>query len=185
MEQGNLIALPLTGWKKEYVEDTSLRDLVLGYYDREHVAILRYLSFLNVDRETAQEIVQETFLKLHEHLLADGDRANLRAWLYRVAHNLTRNVQKAAHAARTDSLELAAGHDEPADSASPEQEFLEQERLERLRRAVCELSPAQSQCLVLRAEGLKYREIADVLELSISTVGENVQRALERLRQIL
>jgi DNA-directed RNA polymerase specialized sigma24 family protein len=39
--------------------------------------------------------------------------------------------------------------------------------------------------LALRAEGFKYREIADVLELSTSTVGENVQRGLEKLKELL
>jgi hypothetical protein len=97
MEQGNLLALPGATWGTKYLEDTSLRRLVLEHYDREHVAIRRYLLFLSVDTETAQEIVQESFLKLHEHLLANDDRTNLRAWLYRVAHNLARNAQMASH----------------------------------------------------------------------------------------
>jgi len=45
------------------------------------------------------------------------------------------------------------------------------------------LSAAQKDCLILRAQGLKYREIADVLKLSVSTVAENVQRGLDRLKE--
>jgi len=185
MEQGNLLALPRTTWETKYLEDTSLRRLVLDYYDHEHVAIRRYLLFLSVNAETAQEIVQESFLKLHEHLLANGDRTNLRAWLYRVAHNLARNAQMAFHSIRTDSLDLGAARDACAPTPSPEQELLEQERMVRLRRGMRELSTAQKECLVLRAEGLKYREIAQVLNLSVSTVGENVQRGLEKLKEII
>jgi RNA polymerase sigma-70 factor (ECF subfamily) len=48
-----------------------------------------------------------------------------------------------------------------------------------------ELSPAQRSCLVLRAQGLKYREVAEALNLSVSTVAENVQRGLERLKELL
>lgn len=185
MEQGNLLALPRTTWEAQYLEDTSLRRLVLEYYDREHVAIRRYLLFLSVNPETAQEIVQESFLKLHEHLLANGDRTNLRAWLYRVAHNLGRNAQMASHSVRTDSLEVDAARERSATAPSPEEELLEQERMTRLRRAMDDLSTAQKECLVLRAEGLKYREIAEVLNVSVSTVGENVQRGLERLKEII
>ena len=51
--------------------------------------------------------------------------------------------------------------------------------------AMQELSAAQRECLVLRAQGLKYREIAEALNLSVSTVGENVQRGLDRLKGLL
>lgn len=185
MEQGNLLAFPRTTWETKYLEDTSLRRLVLEHYDREHVAIRRFLLFLGVNPETAQEIVQESFLKLHQHLLANGDRTNLRAWLYRVAHNLGRNAQMASHSIRTDSLDAGAARDACATAPSPEEELLEQERTTRLRSAMDDLSTAQKECLVLRAGGLKYREIAGVLNLSVSAVGENIQRGLERLKEMI
>jgi RNA polymerase sigma-70 factor, ECF subfamily len=62
---------------------------------------------------------------------------------------------------------------------------LGKERDRQLRQAMTKLSDAQRACLVLRAQGLKYREIAEALELSISTVGENIQRGLERLKDLL
>jgi RNA polymerase sigma-70 factor (ECF subfamily) len=184
MERGNLLALPGATWGTKYLEDASLRRLVLEHYDREHVAIRRYLLFLSVDAETAQEIVQESFLKLHAHLLANGDRTNLRAWLYRVAHNLARNAQMAFHSIRTDSLDIEEARGARATAPSPEQEVLEQERMTRLRRGMDDLSRAQKECLVLRAEGLKYCEIAEILNVSVSTVGENIQRGLEKLKGI-
>ncbi len=184
MERGNLLALHATAWEARFLEDTSLRRLVLEQYDREHVAIRRYLSFLGVNQESAQDVIQECFLKLHEHLLADGDQSNLRAWLYRVAHNLARNAQASFHVSRTDSVD-AGGAEPCANAESPEQRFLAQERFARVRRAMEELTNAQRECLVLRAEGLKYREIAEVLSISVSTVGENVQRGIERLKEII
>ncbi len=184
MDRVNLLAFRTTAWEASFLEDTSLRRLVLEHYDQEHVSLRRYLSFLSVDSETAQEIVQETFLKLHEHLLSGRDRSNLRAWLYRVAHNLARNAQTALNASRTDSLD-PGGYDLPARAASVEQDLLAEERISRLRRAMKKLSKAQRECLVLRAEGLKYREIADILDISVSTVGENVQRGLETLKEMI
>ncbi|MGH9609896.1 MAG: sigma factor-like helix-turn-helix DNA-binding protein [Bryobacteraceae bacterium] len=47
------------------------------------------------------------------------------------------------------------------------------------------MSAAQRECLVLRAQGFKYREIAEVLNVSASTVGENIQRGLARLKERL
>jgi RNA polymerase sigma-70 factor (ECF subfamily) len=186
MEPTDILALPRATWEAEYLEDTSLRRLLLEHYDREHIAIRRYLSALGIDTETAREIVQETFLKLHEHLLKGGERHNLRAWLYRVAHNLARNAQVAFSASRTYALpDLSLKTDFRAAAPSAEEELLAAERITLLRRAVQQLSAAQRECLVLRAQGFKYREIGDVLNLSVSTVGENIQRGLERLKELL
>ncbi|MGA8027488.1 MAG: RNA polymerase sigma factor [Bryobacteraceae bacterium] len=186
MEPTNTLALPTAEFEAEYLEDTSLQRLILDHYDREHVSLRRYLSFLGVDRETSREIVQESFLKLHEHLLAAGDRGNLRAWLYRVAHNLARNTQTSFQGSKTHSLpDVTVAGDPPAQAVSAEEELLAEERLRRLRESINQLSTAQKQCLALRAQGFKYREIAEVVNLSVSTVGENIQRAVERLKELI
>lgn len=176
---------PATTRKAEYLEDTSLRRLVLQHYDREHLSIRRYLCFLGLDVETSREIVQESFLKLHEHLLAGGDRTNLRAWLYRVAHNLARNSQSAFRSSRVDPLPDVATNELRARGSNAEEELLLAERQSRLEKAIHELSAAQKECLVLRTQGLKYREIAEILKLSVSTVAENIQRGLEKLKELV
>jgi RNA polymerase sigma-70 factor (ECF subfamily) len=186
MERTDALAFPATAWEPEYLEDTVVRNLVLEHYDQESVAIQRYLIFSGIDRETAQEAVQESFLRLHQHLLRGGDRTNLRAWLYRVAHNVARNTQTAHSWSRTDSLPDATATGElTANGVSAEEVLLAEERLRRLRLAMQHLSSAQREALMLRTQGLKYREIAEVLSLSVSTVGENIQRGLERLKELL
>ncbi|HEY7303516.1 MAG TPA: RNA polymerase sigma factor [Bryobacteraceae bacterium] len=178
--------LSAAAWGAEYLEDISHRRLVLEYYDREHIPLRRYVLFLGLDAESCGEIVQETFLRLHEHLLAGGDQTNLRAWLFRVAHNLARNSQTAFPASRTDPLaDVTSRGDLPARADSAEDELLAKERMQRLGHAMEQLSAAQRGCLILRSQGLKYREIADVLKIGISTVGENIQRGLDRLRELL
>ncbi len=186
MDHTDVLAFPATAWQPEYLDDTAIRNMILEHYDRENVPMQRYLIFLGVDPDTAQEAVQESFLRLHEHLLGRGDQTNLRAWLYRVAHNLARNAQTAHRSSRTDSLPDAPGAgDLPADGISPEEALLAEEQTRRLRQALAVLSPAQKEALMLRTQGLKYREIADVLNLSVSTVGETIQRGLEKLKQLL
>ena len=186
MEQAELLPLPTAAWETKYLENTKVRRLVLELYDREHLALRRYLSVLGVELETGQEILQESFLKLHQHLLNGGDQSNLRAWLYRVAHNLARNWQSSFRAAKTDYLsDVTVTGDFPASAASAEEKLLTAERTTRFRAALEQLSPAQRECLTLRSQGMKYREIADVLNLSVSTVGENVTRGLEKLKEVL
>jgi RNA polymerase sigma-70 factor, ECF subfamily len=186
MEPGEVVALSAAAWGAEYLEDISHRRLVLEYYDREHVSLRRYLLFLGLDEESCREIVQESFLRLHAHLLGGGDQTNLRAWLYRVAHNLARNSQTAFQATRTDPLtDVTLTGELPARSDSAEDELLAKERMQRLSHAMGQLTAAQRECLMLRSQGLKYREIADVLRIGISTVGENIQRGLDRLRELL
>jgi len=184
MAQSESIAFASAGWKAEFLGDSGLRRTVLEHYDQEAVQILRYLVFLGVEKESAQDIVQESFLKLHSHLLSGGERTNLRAWLYRVAHNLARSSQNSFRAKRIDPLpEAATGGDFEAPSPSPEDELLARERQRRLQQGLAQLSRPQRECIVLRTQGLKYREIADILALSVSTVGENIQRGLERLKE--
>jgi len=186
MEQADALSLPAATWETEFLEDTSLRRIVLDLYDRDHLGLRRYVAFLGADGETAQEIVQESFLRVHQHLLSGGDRSNLRAWLYRVAHNLLRTQQTSARTNRMDYLpDMSASGDIHDRALSVEDEMLAAEKKTRFKAALDQLSPAQRDCLALRTRGLKYREIGEVLNLSVSTVGENVQRGLEKLKELL
>ena len=186
MEQVDALSLPAATWETEFLEDTSLRRIVLDLYDRDHLGLRRYVAFLGADQETAKEIVQESFLRMHQHLLSGGDRSNLRAWLYRVAHNLVRNAQTSARTNRIEYLPDLPASGEMRDSAiSAEDELLATERNKRFRAALDQLSPVQRDCLALRTRGLKYREIGEVLSLSVSTVGEHVQRGLEKLKELI
>ncbi len=173
-------------WESGARDQTVDSRLVLELYDQEQASLRRYLYFLGLDTDTAEETLQESFLKLHEHLLGGGERANLRAWLYRVCHNLARNLQVSLEARRTDRLaSMSADMDPVAPGTSAEEELVKREQKERLWRAIEMLSPAQRDSLVLRSQGLKYREIADMLGLSTSTVAENVARGLEELKEML
>lgn len=186
MDGAGILALRRSTATAEDVDETSPRHLVLEYYDREQTGLRRYLLFLGVDAETSREVVQDSFLKLHEHLLAGGDRKNLRAWLYRVAHNLARNEQTAYRQRKAEALpEPDAGFEFSAEGASVEEELLSRERARRLRSAIEALTVAQKDSILLRAQGFKYREIAEILNISVSTVGENVQRGLGKLKELL
>ena len=143
--------------------------------------LLRYLVGLGLSADEAQDIVQDAFLRLHQHLASDGSQENIRSWLFRVAHNAARNRQNRYE--RRFAGPLEDGLNSASNEATPERVVLEKEKFRRLREAIRLLTGAERECLLLRAGGLRYREIGEVLGLSISTVGDTVDRAIRKLAE--
>ena len=143
--------------------------------------MLRYLRCLGLSAEDAQDVVQDAFLRLHQHLESGGSKDNIRGWLFRVAHNQARNRQKAYE--RRFGAPLQDGADAASSDSTPEQRVLKKEKFQRLGTAVQSLAETERECLMLRAEGLRYREIGEALGLATSTVGETVERAIKKLAE--
>jgi RNA polymerase sigma-70 factor (ECF subfamily) len=143
--------------------------------------LLRYLVCLGLSADEAQDVVQDAFLSLHEHLASSGSQENIRSWLFRVAHNAARNRQNRYD--RRFAVPLEDGLDSVLDEATPEDIVLEKEKFRRLRKAIPLLTESERECLLLRAGGLRYREIGEVLGLSTSTVGDTVDRAIRKLAE--
>ena len=163
-------------------------DEVVGFYDELHEPLYRYFLYRGLPADDAAEGVQETFLRLFEHLRVRGNRINLRGWIFQVARNLIRDEFKSARRQRTEQFDVTAGrgrvdHADPQDN--PEEQILRLERLRRLPLSLENLTTQQRECFLLRASGLRYREIAEVLRVSVSNVGELVQRAIDQLREDL
>jgi RNA polymerase sigma-70 factor (ECF subfamily) len=150
-------------------------------YRELHKPLLRYLVGLGLSREEAQDVAQDAFLRLHKHLAGNGSQENIRGWLFRVAHNRARNYQQ-SYAQRLGEP-LNADVDPISNAATPEQLVLEKERSRRLERAIQGLTQPERECLMLRAEGLRYREIGEVLGVPTSTVGDTVDRAIKKLTE--
>jgi len=138
--------------------------------------VSRYLLALGLAPPEAEEVVQETFLRLCQHLDANGSQGNLRGWVFRVAHNLARDEYRRKQRRPAEPLDV-----ESASGDTPEQLLLALERTRRLEAAMSRLPVHQQECLHLRAEGLRYREIAEVLNAAVSTVADWVQQALKTL----
>jgi RNA polymerase sigma-70 factor, ECF subfamily len=167
-------ALPLQPLATSNGEATAL-------YSELRKPLLRYLVCLGLSADEAQDVVQEAFLSLHRHLNAGGSKENIRGWLFRVAHNRARNQQNRYERRFGAPLEDEA--DPISDKASPEQAVLEREKFRRLSRAISDLAEAERDCLLLRAEGLRYREIGEVLGMPTSTVAEIIERTIRKLAE--
>ena len=143
--------------------------------------LLRYLICLGLSHDEAQDVVQDAFLSLHRHVTSGGSQENIRSWLFRVAHNQARNRQNSYD--RRFGASLEAGIDRVADEATPERVVLEKERFRQLERAIRQLTESERECLLLRAGGLRYREIGEVLGIATSTVADTVDRAIKKLAE--
>lgn len=155
---------------------------VLTLFDMYRNRLLAYIMAFGVSGHDSEEIVQEVFLALFRHLQLGKSRRNLRAWMFRVAHNLALKQRNASQRSRdrieSDQTLLQAQRDP---SPNPEEQALSAQQ-RRCLLAVIAALPEQDQCCVrLRAEGLRYREIAQVLDISLGAVSISLTRSLARL----
>jgi RNA polymerase sigma-70 factor (ECF subfamily) len=166
------LTLPFSRFATDACEATTL-------YRELRKPLLRYLIGLGLSTDEAQDIVQDAFLTLHQHIASGGSQENIRSWLFRVAHNRARNSQRTYD--RRFAAPLDPDIDSISDGATPEQAVLEKEKFRRLEEAIRSLAEPERECLLLRAGGLRYREIGEVLGIATSTVADTVDRAIKKL----
>jgi RNA polymerase sigma-70 factor, ECF subfamily len=159
--------------------------VVLDLFDRFHNRLLRYVLSLGLSTHDSEEIVQEVFLSLFRHLQLGRSRKNLRGWVFRVAHNLALK-QRSACQRLQDSVESNASLlERPLDPGlNPEEQVIWGQRQERLLAVLRALPEKDQHCLRLRAEGLRYREIAEILGISLGAVSISLARSLTRLGRV-
>jgi len=147
-----------------------------------HATLVRYLTRRLGDRDWAEEIAQETFVRA----LRQGTLTNERAWLFAVATNLVRDDARRSERQRRHLVLLRqeqeaeatedAGYDTD-DGPSPERA----RETALARKAIDALAERDRMALLLREEGLDYGEIAEALSLAVSSVGTTLSRARRRL----
>jgi RNA polymerase sigma-70 factor (ECF subfamily) len=157
-----------------------LEQEIVSLFDQLQDRLARYLLTLGISAADGEEVIQETFLALFRHLQQGKPRHHIRAWIFQVAHNLALKERNRSRRTR-ESLLPCIGEDLFVDQAlNPEDRFSRSERSARLF-CVWEALPEPDQrCLSLRAEGLTYREIAQVLDISVGSVSMSLARSLAR-----
>jgi RNA polymerase sigma-70 factor, ECF subfamily len=142
-----------------------------------HQPLVRYLVRRLGDRDWAEEIAQETFVRA----LRQQEIVSERAWLFAVATNLVRDEAR-KDARRRRHLELLREQARAEEAVEPEPTSIERaQEAAMARRALECLSERDREALLMREEGLDYHEIAAALELSVGSVGTTLARARRRL----
>ncbi|MCI0422466.1 MAG: RNA polymerase sigma factor [Acidobacteria bacterium] len=164
-------------------EIVTLDQKVSQLFEHLREPVYRYLTAVFGNPAEAEEVTQEAFLRLYSALQGGQRIENVRAWVFRVAHNLAINQwksQKRQNPAEFVSWEeLTQVRQDPG--PNPEERVLQQEKSRQLQDALAQLSLQQRQCLLLRAEGLRYREIGEILGISTSTVVEFLRRGITNI----
>jgi len=144
--------------------------------------LFRYLSTLGLTAHDAEEIIQEVFLALFRHLKAGKPRDNLRGWVFRCGHNLALKLRTRLQGRTSSGSQDFESHADP--DPNPEQLAVARQEQARLAAVYRSLPERERACLALRAEGFRYREIADIQGMSLGAVAGALSRALGKLAQV-
>jgi RNA polymerase sigma-70 factor (ECF subfamily) len=154
-----------------------LENEVVALYQAHAESLLRYARSLVRRPEDAFDALQETFLRYFTERSYGRQVDNPRAWLFRVLHNFA-----------LDSLDRAAVKREvagqpveelPGRNDSPEVMVLKAQAAQQI---ASSLTSRELECVLLRAEGLSYQEMADALKLSSGTIGALLNRVHKKLQ---
>ena len=183
MSDRDILAAGLPGFVSgSHATQLRERDPIVALYDELRPSLFGYLICQGLMPQEADDIIQDSFVQLYRVLRSSGKIDNPRSWLFRVAHNLSVNLQKRERRlVSSPDGEPYAALEGGRVEADPEQIYAHKERLQLLTTAISRLPQRQRECLHLRAEGLRYREIAEVIGLTTSAVAESLKRAVVRL----
>ena len=154
--------------------------------------IYNYLLRMTQSQPEAEDLTQETFIRVHRSLPSFRGEASLSTWIYRIATNVShdhfrRSATRQAKAAISLEETGSEGEWVPDETASsPEQVAAQSEMSDCVQSLIGRLPPSYRTVLVLHdLQGLKNREIADVLDCSLDTVKIRLHRARKKLRASL
>ncbi|MDX1671712.1 MAG: RNA polymerase sigma factor [Balneolaceae bacterium] len=160
---------------------TAFNKLVERWQHRIHRFAYRYFA----SHDEAMEITQKTFIKAYKKIGTLDDVEKFSSWLYRIANNLCLDETK--RAGRRRSAPLEAVGQEPARSvaSNPEAEIANKQLTSILHQALNQLPVEQRIVVIMKEyEGLKFREIADILDEPENTVKSRMYYGLKSLRAL-
>ncbi|MCC6758481.1 MAG: sigma-70 family RNA polymerase sigma factor [Candidatus Omnitrophica bacterium] len=167
----------------------SFEALLRKYFSRIFNFAYRYLG----SRESAEDIAQETFIRVHRSLASYSPQSKFQTWLYVIARNLClnelRNNKNRAYSLdgmlETEDGEMPAQFADH-NAADPANELVNKETLAKLIEVIESLPENQRTAVLLqRFDGLSYDEIAKVLGCSLQAVKSLLNRAKESLKDKL
>lgn len=165
--------------------------LVQLWYKR----IYNYCYKFFLDHDLAMEAAQKTFISMCRNLDALQDILRFKSWLYKIAVNSCREEARKMKNAKAVSFDVVAngdGEDSPGwekalrRSENPERQYQQQELSDLLQQCLLELSAEQREVVIMKEyEGLKFREIAEALNISENTVKSRMYYGLDAMKKIL
>lgn len=166
-------------------EGNTLEQQVTQLFETLRMPVYQYLVSVFGNQAEAEDTTQDAFLQLYKALRQGQTIREARFWIFRVAHNLAINRGKHnKFIAQLDADSWSEIEERLLDRGlNPEQNILQREKYERVHEGLKLLSMQERQSLYLRAEGFKYKEIADIMKIATPTVGEFLRRGIRKLTE--
>lgn len=162
------------------VEKGDARSFELLFHRHYH-RVFGLLYRIIGERQEAEDLAQEVFLKLYQQRWSGRQEHNVGAWLYRVATHAGYNaIRSRKRRLQRDTRLLADETDRPP---NPAEVVATQELVDQARAALRELRPEQVQLLLLREMGLSYRELSAACGIRPTSVGKQLSRAADAFRK--
>jgi|SRR5687767_61251 len=150
-----------------------------------HRAVFRTARAVVRDSALAEDVTQEVFLRLYRNLHATPGEELLRAWLLRVTLNVARNTVRGQTRSMSRDNEYHKSYVENGVSIeAPEEDYERRLAIEEARRALDKIKEPMRSCLLLKQQGLSYREIANSLSLKETNVGSLVARGRKEFARV-
>ena len=160
---------------------------------RHRGPLFTFLVRMTGDREKAEDLAQETFLRIVKGASSWEQRARFQTWLYTIARNLCVDQSRRDKFRRTDSLDETGPDDGPplvesvpSQAAAPDRDAENARLRPVLQRALLSLPAEQREVFILREQaGVPFKEIADMVGVNENTIKSRMRYALEGLRRAL
>jgi RNA polymerase sigma-70 factor (ECF subfamily) len=174
-------------WQQGIDPEESFRK-IFHHYSR---IIYKFFAKRGFNETECEDLVQETFLRVHRNLDSFRGDAQFGTWLFQVSANVYKNELRSRLAQKRDAQEVSLEDGDPYGSGiflepegdSPLNGLLTEERSEMLREAMAELPTQMRRCVEMRVnQDLKYREIAALMGVSIDTVKAHLFQARQLLK---
>ncbi len=147
-------------------------------YSRYSTKIFTYCNRILFDKELAEDVFQETFLRFYETAEKNREMSNVSAFLFKIARNLCINEKQRKHHSFITFEELIY--------PTKDQNFERKEKEELMQMALDALPKKFREVLVLKEYlGFSYKEISEILETTLPSVRIRIYRAKQRIREIL
>lgn len=146
-----------------------------------------YARYLVRSKEEAEEIVSDVFFEVWQHKEQLPEIKKVKVWLLTITHNKAVSyLRKKAATVPASSWDELAAHTIPDELQTPDEQIISREEMSLINKAINDLPPRCKQVFVLaKIEKLPYKEIADLLNISVKTINIHVAKALETIKSRL
>lgn len=147
-------------------------------FDRYHVKMYNYFFRMNYNRDISQDLTQNTFHRMLKYRTSFNNHLSFKSWLYRIARNVF------VDSLSENKIQFEKIEHQLSEIGITENEQTKKADLEALDMALQKLTDEQREIITMsRFQDIKYKEIAEILDISVPSVKVKMHRAMKKLRE--